>query len=223
MELSGIWSGLYKVSLWVTRFAWLNILWLISTLIGLILFGLMPATIALFTVVRKWVQKDYDVNVFATFSKAFKDNFIKANLFGIIIFIAGYALSIFLKYTGLMNESGLYSVLLGIFILAAFFYVMLIMYIGPVFVHFDLKFWQYIRYAVTIGAVNLHYSICTLTLLAGIYFLSFKYPGFGLFFSFSLSAYIIMFLANLGFNQLLKKQHEEQTDKHSETVSTTLN
>jgi uncharacterized membrane protein YesL len=219
MELTGIWSGLYKVSLWVTRFAWLNILWLISTLIGLILFGLMPATIAMFTVVRKWIQKDYDVNVFTTFVKAYKENFIRANFFGIIIYVTGYVLSIFLKYTGLMNESELYPILFGLFVLAAFFYAMLIIYIAPVYVHFDLKFTQYIRYAVTIGSVNLHYSICMLTLLTGIYFLSFRYPGFGLFFSFSLSAYIIMFLANLGFAQLLKKQ-QEQTGQQTETVST---
>ncbi|KAB8137599.1 YesL family protein [Gracilibacillus oryzae] len=219
MELTGIWSGLYKVSVLVTRLAWLNILWLISTLIGLILFGIMPATIAMFTVVRKWIQKDYDVNVFSTFVKAYKENFIRSNLFGIIIYVLGYVLSIFLKYTGYMNESELYPVLFGIFILASFFYVMLILYIAPVYVHFDLTFWQYIRYAVTIGAVNLHYSICTLTLLAGIYFLSFRYPGFGLFFGFSLSAYIIMFLANIGFKQLVKKQ-QEQTGQQAETVST---
>ncbi|MFC4402697.1 YesL family protein [Gracilibacillus xinjiangensis] len=220
MEFSGIWSGLYKASLWVTRLAWLNILWLLSTLIGLILFGLMPATIAMFTVVRKWIQKDYDLNIFSTFLKAYKESFIRANLFGIIIYVVGYILSIFLKYTGLMNESGMYPILFGIFLLAAFFYAMLIIYIAPVYVHFNLKFWQYIRYAVTIGAVNLHYSICMLTLLAGIYYLSFRYPGFGLFFSISLSAYIVMFLANLGFNQLLKKQ-QEQTDQQSETVSAT--
>ncbi|RCW76742.1 YesL family protein [Saliterribacillus persicus] len=218
MEMTGVWGGFYRLSLWVTRFAWLNILWLSFTLLGLIFFGLMPATIAMFTVTRKWVQKEVDIPIFQTFFKAFKSNFIRSNLFGIVIFIFGYILSINLKYTGLMNESNLYPLLLGLFVIAAFLYVMLILYIGPVFVHFELSFWQYIKYAIMIGVTNLHFSICALTLLAGVYFISFTYPGLIIAFSFSISAYIIMFLANIGFTQLLKKQ-QQQIESTKEAVA----
>jgi uncharacterized membrane protein YesL len=209
MELSGIWAGFYRISVWVTRFAWLNMLWIAFTLLGLIFFGIMPATIAMFAVVRKWVLKEYDIPVFETFFKQYKSNFLRANLFGLVIYIIGYFLSVFLKYTGLMNHSSLYPVLLGIFVIAAFLYVMLVLYIAPVYVHYQLRFWQYIRYAVSIGAVNLHYSICALTVLAGIYFASLKLPGITLFFSFSVSAYVAMFIIHIGFNQLLKKQQEQ--------------
>ncbi|SFL67674.1 Uncharacterized membrane protein YesL [Gracilibacillus orientalis] len=209
MELSGVWAGFYRISLWITRLAWLNILWIAFTLLGLIFFGIMPATIAMFAVVRKWVLKEYDIPVFETFFKEYKSNFIRANLFGLVIFIIGYVLSVFLKYTGLMNNSSLYPVLLGVFVLAAFLYVMLVLYIAPVYVHYQLRFWQYVRYAVSIGAVNLHYSICAITLLAGIYFASLKFPGITLFFSFSVSAYVTMFIVHIGFSQLLKKQKEQ--------------
>lgn len=214
MELTGIWAGLHRISVTITRLAWLNLLWVGFTLLGLIFFGIMPATIAMFAVVRKWVQKEYNVPVFQTFFHQYKTNFIKANLFGLVIFIIGYILSIFLKYTGLMNDSSVYPILFGIFVIAAFLYIMLILYIAPVFVHYDLSFWQYIRYAVSMGAVNLHYSICTLTLLAGIYYVSLKVPGLTLFFSFSVSAYVTMFVINIGFMQLLKKQ-EEQVNNES--------
>ncbi len=217
--MTGMWANLYRFSLWVTRFAWLNILWLLFTLLGLVFFGLMPATIAMFTVVRKWVLKETDFQVFDVFFQQFKVYFVRANLFGIIVYVIGYFLSVFLQYTGFMHNSSLYPILLGLFIIASFFYVMLILYIAPVFVHFELTFWQYIRYAVTIGAVNLHYSICALTILAGIYFLSFKYPGIGLFFSFSVSAYVVMFLAHLGFQQLLKKQQEQLEQQEQVTTS----
>ncbi len=209
MELSGMWGGFYRISVWVTRFAWLNILWIAFTLLGLILFGIMPATIAMFAVARKWVLKEYDTPVFETFFKEYKYNFLRANLFGLIIYIIGYFLSVFLKYTGLMNSSNIYPVLFGIFVLAAFLYVMLVLYIAPVYVHYQLRFWQYIRYAVSIGAVNLHYSICAITVLAGIYFASLKFPGITLFFSFSVSAYATMFIVHIGFRQLLKKQQEQ--------------
>ncbi|WP_277678002.1 YesL family protein [Gracilibacillus dipsosauri] len=217
MELTGIWASLYKVCTWVTRFAWLNLIWLLGTLIGLILFGLMPATIAMFTIVRKWIQKETDTPILSTFVDAFKSHFWKANLFGVVLYGLGYFLSVFLKYAGLMSDTSFHSVLLGIFVMATFFYLMLVLYVVPVYVHFELSFWQYIRYAVTIGAIKLHYSICMVTILAGVYFLSFKFPGVGLFFSFSFSAYIIMFFAHLGFQQLLQVQ-QEQID-HSVTTN----
>lgn len=209
VELSGLWGGFYRISVWVTRFAWLNMLWIAFTLIGLILFGFMPATIAMFAVVRKWVLKEYDIPVFETFFKEYKSNFLRANLLGLVIYIIGYFLSVFLKYTGLMNDTSFYPILLGIFVIAAFLYVMLVLYIAPVYVHYQLHFWQYIRYAVSIGAVNLHYSICTITILAGIYFASLKFPGITLFFSFSVSAYASMFIIHIGFSQLLKKQQKQ--------------
>ncbi|UOQ87306.1 YesL family protein [Gracilibacillus salinarum] len=218
MEMSGLWGGFYRISVWITRFAWLNILWICFTLLGLVFFGIMPATIAMFTVVRKWVLKEYDTAVAETFWHAYKKNFVRANLFGLILYIIGYFLSVFLKYTGLMSDSSVYPVLLGIFIIAAFLYVMLVLYIGPVYVHYQLSFWQYIRYAVSIGAVNLHYSICALTVLAGIYYLSLKYPGVTLFFTFSISAYVTMFVVHIGFRQLFKKQ-QEQLDQTTVSAS----
>ncbi|MGP4039356.1 YesL family protein [Gracilibacillus sp. D59] len=218
MELTGMWAGFYRISVWITRFVWLNMLWIAFTLLGLIFFGIMPATIAMFAVARKWVLKEYDIPIFKTFFKEYKYTFLRANLFGLVIFIIGYFLSVFLKYTGLMNNSNIYPVLLGIFILAAVLYIMLVLYIAPVYVHYQLRFWQYIRYAVSIGAVNLHYSICAITVLAGIYFASLKFPGITLFFSFSVSAYTTMFIVNIGFTQLLKKQRE-QLDKTQITAS----
>ncbi|UOQ50033.1 YesL family protein [Gracilibacillus caseinilyticus] len=218
MEMSGLWGGFYRISVWITRFAWLNILWICFTLLGLVFFGIMPATIAMFTIVRKWVLKEFDTAVAETFWHAYKQNFIRANLFGLILYIIGYFLSVFLKYTGLMSDSSVYPLLLGIFIIAAFLYVMLVLYIGPVYVHYQLSFWQYIRYAVSIGAVNLHYSICALTILAGIYYLSLKYPGVTLFFTFSISSYVTMFVVHIGFRQLFKKQ-QEQLDQTTVSAS----
>ncbi|GAB2557004.1 YesL family protein [Gracilibacillus alcaliphilus] len=209
MELSGIWGGFYRISVWVTRLAWLNLLWIAFTLVGLLLFGIFPATFAMFAVVRKWVVKEYDIPVFETFFSEYKQSFLKANLFGIVLYMIGYFLSVFLNYTGFMANSNIYVILFGLFVIAAFLYLLLLLYIAPVYVHYQLTFWQYIRYAVSIGAVNLHYSICALTILVGIYFISFRFPGLTLFFSFSVSAYATMFITHIGFTQLFKKQQEQ--------------
>ncbi|WP_235817560.1 MULTISPECIES: YesL family protein [Gracilibacillus] len=209
MQLTGIWGGFYRISVWVTRFAWLNLLWVAFTLAGLILLGLLPATFAMFAVVRKWVVQEYDISIVKTFFAEYKSTFVTSNLLGLVLYAIGYILSVFLNYTGLMADSSVYPILFGLFVIAAFFYTVLLLYIAPVYVHYQLTFWQYIRYAVSIGVVNLHYSICALTILTGIYFLSFYLPGITLFFSFSVSAYTSMFIIHIGFNQLLKKQQEQ--------------
>ncbi|BDG36084.1 DUF624 domain-containing protein [Saccharococcus caldoxylosilyticus] len=56
MMPSGLLDGkLYRVCEWITRLACINILWMLFTLAGLIVFGIAPATVALFTIVRKWL------------------------------------------------------------------------------------------------------------------------------------------------------------------------
>ncbi|ENH96494.1 hypothetical protein J416_10371 [Gracilibacillus halophilus YIM-C55.5] len=218
--MTGLWGGFYRISLWITRFAWLNVLWILGTAIGLLIFGIMPATISMFTVVRKWVRKEYDISIYHTFLSTYKKEFKISTLFMIVIAILAFLLYVNVRYTGFMYTSPIYPILFGLFIIASFFYVLLLMYIGPVFTHYHLKFWQYIKYSVLIGATNLHYSIACLTILFGIYVASFRYPGIIFVFSFSVSAYIIMFFAHLGFTQLARKQQQEAKAETQESTTT---
>lgn len=218
MGLSGIWAGFYKWSVWITRFAWLNLLFIGFTLAGLVLFGWMPALLATFTVVRKWVQKDYDIPIFQTFLLHFKKSFLHGNLFALLLIVAGYVLSIYLKYTGLMYNSSFYPILFGLFFIGLVLYVMLFLNLPAVYAHYQLSFWQYIRYALSIGVVNLHFSISAITVLAIIYYISMKTPLLIFFFSFSTSAYFVMLFANLGFIQLWRKK-EKALQREQSSIS----
>ncbi len=57
-------SALNKAFEWITKIAYLNLLWLGFTLLGLIIFGIFPATAATFTVARKWVTGYPDVAIY---------------------------------------------------------------------------------------------------------------------------------------------------------------
>lgn len=213
MEFTGIWGGFYRISLWVTRLVYINILWIFFTIIGLILFGIMPATISMFTVVRKWTMKETEIPIFNTFFVTYKKEFLKSNLFMLILLVVGFILYFNLRYTGYMIESTIYPILLGGLFITSFLYIMLLVYIAPVYVHFDLSFLQYVKYAIMIGATNLHYSITMLVCLTGIYYVSMKVPGLVPFFSVSVSAYVIMFCANLAFNNLVNKKQELELEQ----------
>lgn len=214
MEIEGIWGGLYKICLWVTRVAYLNILWVLFTLLGLCFFGFMPASIALFTIIRKWILQDTDIPIFQTFFQTFKRDFWKANLLGLIILFTGAILYVDLQYVGSIVDTPYYAPLLGLLFLAGILYLLFILYIGPVFVHYELRIGQYIKYAIMIGITQLHFSLMMIVLLSALYYLTMKFPGILPFLSISCAGFIIMWSANLAFNQLLRTK---------EKVSGTLN
>lgn len=64
----------------------LNILWVAFTLLGLVIFGLFPATIALFAVIRKWILENEDTPILQEFIKRYKAEFKMANVIGILFF-----------------------------------------------------------------------------------------------------------------------------------------
>src|SRR5690625_4426503 len=98
MQPTGTWGGFYKFGQWIIRLIWLNTLIIVFTLMGLILFGIMPTTIAAFATVRKWIQKNTEVPLFQTFFYYYKKNFITGNILFAVLFNSGFILSIVIKY-----------------------------------------------------------------------------------------------------------------------------
>lgn len=64
---TGTVGGIYHISNWIMRLAYVNFLWILFTLAGFIVFGFFPATIATFAVVRKWIFDTTDIPIFTTF------------------------------------------------------------------------------------------------------------------------------------------------------------
>ncbi|NQX48068.1 DUF624 domain-containing protein [Paenibacillus tritici] len=114
MEFKGAMGGLYRITEWITRIAFSNILWalcsipfLFAGIMKILMLGsgaggpneqimlnwvlgvfapftVFPATSALFTVVRKWVMGNTDVSTFRTFFQGYKENYLKSMLGGLI-------------------------------------------------------------------------------------------------------------------------------------------
>ncbi len=80
MELTGLWGAFYRVSLIISKLAYVNVLWILFSLAGLILLGVAPATVALFSVTRAWARKEWDIPVFQTFWSVYKQEFWKASV-----------------------------------------------------------------------------------------------------------------------------------------------
>ena len=63
---------IYNVLEWITRFAYLNLLWILFSLAGGVIFGFFPATIAMFAIAREWLKGNRNTN-FNTFWKHYRE------------------------------------------------------------------------------------------------------------------------------------------------------
>lgn len=187
----------------ISRMAYVNLLWIFFTIIGLGVFGFMPATVALFTVIRKWIMGDKDIPVFKTFWEAYRKEFFKSNLFGLVLFVIGYIIYIDLL---LLPTGGMYMLLRAAIFSCGILFAIVLLYIFPIYVHYDWNRRTHIKYALLIGASHPHFTLLILIGIAILYYVSVTIPGLIPFFSISILAYIVMWTSY----QVIKKMEETQ-------------
>ncbi|MEH6993203.1 YesL family protein [Neobacillus drentensis] len=177
-------NKLYQLCEWILRLAYLNLLWVLFTLSGLILFGLFPATTAAFAVTRKWVNGEQDSSVFRTFVSSFKMEFWKSQVLGFLFVCTGFVLYLYVVFFN--SQSSIISTGLKTFtIILSVVYLMTLVFIFPVFVHYKMSFYEYIKNTLFVSMLNPIASIFSLSglLLMGVIMV--KFPGLIPFFSIS--------------------------------------
>ncbi|MGD6854254.1 YesL family protein [Bacillus infantis] len=146
----GGWEKFNLFSIWMLKAAYLNILWIGFTFLGLGLFGLFPSTGAMFAITRKWLQKEPVENIFSAFWNVYKKEFFILNKFGLFFIVIGYILVydfLFLNLNGIDLQF-----LLPLVGCAVLSYIITLLYFFPVYNQFELKFFQYIKQSFLIGA-----------------------------------------------------------------------
>ncbi len=212
MEYKGFFGAFYKISEWLMKLAYLNLLWLLFTLAGLIIFGFVPSTIAMFAVIRKWLMGKGE-SATGYFWKTYKKEFLTGNLFNLGLLSTAY----FLYYNWVLadNMEGSISELLTISIY--FFMVVFViycLYFFPIYVHFHLKKRHLLTAPVFIAVsqplITIILIISILLLLVVFYTL----PGLVLFYSVVSYGLITMFFANMIFTRLQVSTKQPGGGKH---------
>ncbi len=202
--------GLFTLTEWISKFAYVNILWIGFSLLGLVVLGFSPATVAMFTLIRKWIMGEHDVPVFQTFWTTYKKEFLKSNRLTIIfVFVAG-VIFLDLYYMGLDSGQILQITHIPLY-LFIFTIVFTAMYLVPVYVHYDVPFSQMIKNAFLIMLVN---PISNIVMLIGIgttLFVMSALPALYVFFGGSLTAAIMMSACYLAFQKIDRKTKEAPT------------
>jgi uncharacterized membrane protein YesL len=201
MEQTG-WTGrLYSSCQWISRLAFVNLLWLLFSALGLVVLGAAPSTVAMFAVIRKWVQGETNIPVFSLFWQTFKQEFLKANFLGILLLSA--AIILYLDWRLISSVQGaLNPILTGCLMGVAFLFLIVLLYIFPVYVHYDYTVFQYIKTAFLIG---ISHPVQTLGLLFGLMMalvIGFFFQGIGILYFGSGLGYFLMYLSNSIFMRI---------------------
>jgi len=195
---------LHFYTTWIIRLIYLNVLWILFTIIGFVIFGLFPATTGLFTVIRKWLMKESGFTITHTFWKAYKEEFKRANLAGLIFFIIGLIAYVDLQFIQL-HHGFPYNFLFYTLIFIIVSFIVTVFFFFPVFVYFDLKLLKNIKQSFLIGITN---PLSLLIMIAGLILIWFAIrilPGILPFFSVNLLGFIFMWAALRAFRQVENK------------------
>ncbi|MCL7748470.1 YesL family protein [Halalkalibacter alkaliphilus] len=196
--MEGVMWAIYRICNWIMKFAYVNLLWILFTIVGLIAFGFFPATIAMFSIIRKWIMKEVNIPVFKTFWLAFKTNFLKSNVLGLIIMFLGVILYIDLRIIDQLRGGWLhifYYLLLTVSLL----YSLTLLYVIPVFIHYEMKLIQVLKVSFLLMILNPFSTVSMCAGVLAVLFLMNHIPGLIPFFSGSLLSFIIMFFAYHAF------------------------
>jgi len=154
MQLNGAMKVVYQAGEWIIRLVYANLLWMLFTLLGLGIFGFMPATVSLFALLRKWIIGNEVDSAFTIFWTNYRKEFLKANLFGVMFLVIGLIIRLDILF--FQDSSNLvFQILFVLMICLSLLYFITLVNFFPVYVHFDLSIFNYVKYALLIGLSQL--------------------------------------------------------------------
>ena len=193
---------------WITRMAYVNVLWLIFLLPGLVIFGVFPATTALMAIIHQRLQGKTDIPIFGTFLERYKKEFINSNKLGYIFVLLGYILYLDFLFLISAADAALYFTIPFLIITSIAFSASL--YAFPMLVHYEMKPFQIVKRAFFIMMLNPSQTMLMLIGTIGVGSILWYFQGLALFFSFSILALIVMMPAIKAFERIEKKSAKLQ-------------
>ncbi|SMQ84957.1 Uncharacterized membrane protein YesL [Bacillus sp. OV166] len=190
---------------WIWRVVSVNLCWIVFTVLGLGIFGFFPSSVALFTIVRKWIKKDTDTPVWKTFKNVYFKEWKRSNGLGFVFFGIGLFLFVDIRIAeGMM--SGVFSNFLSVILyFLAFLLLLSVGYFFAIYVHFELTNKEYLKQSFLFAVTSLP---STLWIGAGFFVIGYlinQLPGLTPFISAVAPAYWMMRVCLNRFNHLEKR------------------
>jgi uncharacterized membrane protein YesL len=194
--MSWFWEQFNNKGSWLFKIMMLNLIWIGFTLLGGIIFGLFPSTISLFSVIRKWLRGETDINIFRYFTETYKDCFVRSNMVGFVLLAIGVFLSLDL-YVSQKYISNFFVHL--VLLLFSFLYLLTLLFFFPTFVHYDLKPLSYLKQSFLIGFIRPIQGLFVVAAFLTTATILFIAPVLILFFAGPMLAFPVMWVGNKVF------------------------
>ena len=196
-------SGFQTIFDWAVKLAYLNILWILFSLLGLGLFGIGPATVSMFAIIRKRLRYGTDFSMTKEFIEIYQSNFWYGNRFMLVLIPAYLFVGIDFALIRLLPSSFIIDkvVFLSV-IMLSLLVVIVTCYVFAVYVHFDLAFWRNFKFAFMIAGIS---PLSTIMILLGLFVCSIIVlivPAGSLFYLISVPVLIIQVCALRAFKKI---------------------
>ncbi|GAA4080969.1 YesL family protein [Amphibacillus indicireducens] len=182
----------FKIADIIYRFVVLNLIWLLFFLIGMGIFGFMPATVALFSVIRQWIKGEEDLRLFKMFFHYYKVEFIRSNILWLIFLVIFYIIYVNYSFISYYYSAGFHFFLYIILFSFAFIAFMTFVNLFSVIAHFEFKTIRYIKVAAGMVFLRPFNTLIQLLWLVVYYIISFQWPTVFIVLGVSVLAFILM-------------------------------
>ncbi len=181
-----------QIAEFIYKFISLNILWVCFVVVGLGIFGFMPATVALFRVEREWIKGEKEIPLFKNYFTFYKQEFFRANINGAIFVLLFYIIYVNFTFVSFFyNESihlFIYIFIFGISTIVLMTFVNLF----SVMAHFEFKTMQYIKVAAGLVFASPMNTIMQLVWLIAYLLVAINLPKLFIIIGISVFAYVLM-------------------------------
>ncbi|MCP3739475.1 YesL family protein [Rossellomorea sp. BNER] len=194
----------YEGTGWLVKLVYVQLLFLLFTSLGFVLFGLFPASAALFAIVRQWLLGKHDVSLFRTFWNYFKEYFVQANVLGWFLSIASVAIT-FYFFMFREFENGWGTILVYLWFPITILLLLLWLFWLPVLVHYEIKGLRVLKLAVYTAVMRPLHTVGFVVLMIALYYWSLILPGFIPILNISLLVFGWMWIARHSFQKFDEK------------------
>lgn len=206
MESNGM-EKIYRLADLIMRIAYINLLTLIFTLIGLIIFGFFPALTAAFYIFRKWLTGHSDIPITKNYWAIYKKEFIKSNMIGFILFVIGSLLYINLSIAEVVQQKLIHYSYYPILLVTVLFFCTCL-YVFPVYLHYNLSMIQIFKNSLLLLFIRPLNTIFMIVAVILLYHLIMTIPGLIPFFSINIFVMITTFFCLKTFQKLQMVQED---------------
>ncbi|MBT2696066.1 DUF624 domain-containing protein [Bacillus sp. ISL-40] len=201
---NGILNKFHSLSTWISNLAYINILWLAFTLLGGVLLGIFPATIAMFFIIKRMFLEKSDFSIIKEFTILYKKEFKKSNLLFFPFILLAIIVAADIRFISSLDFA-FNSLVVKLFYVLLFLLAMIFLYSLVVYIYGARGKKEIFKSSLYILFNNPMTNLYILTGLLLLHFLTLKVAGLSVLFSGSVFSLIVLMIVQKTAKKLYSK------------------